>query len=231
MTGICRGLLAIFSPIFVASIFIVSIFVAPVILRGQDEAADRSPNLAPTLDPTLSPLRYSTPVAPVWIPPPRLPKTYPVGPGTIGLQRIFFSQLVRSAGIIFSGRVTSIGRAPSSPGQARVSTSITFQVERAMRGASPGRSLTIHEWAGLWSGGERYRVGEHVLLFLYSPSKLGLTSPVAGAMGRFAVDSEGRIKMSLQHVEALAADPVLGGKAVIPYADFVRAVQRSSGEE
>ncbi|MGA7930571.1 MAG: hypothetical protein WCA20_31815 [Candidatus Sulfotelmatobacter sp.] len=61
-----------------------------------------------------------------------------------------------------------------------------------MRGTSPGQSLTIQEWAGLWTSGERDRVGERVLLFLYSPSKSGLTSPVAGAMGRFAMDSQGR---------------------------------------
>ncbi|MGA8618051.1 MAG: hypothetical protein WB660_05965 [Candidatus Sulfotelmatobacter sp.] len=65
-----------------------------------------------------------------------------------------------------------------------------------MRGASIGEKLTIHEWAGLWTRGERYRVGERVLLFLYSPSRLGLTSPVAGAIGRFAIDSEGKIVLA-----------------------------------
>ena len=41
--------------------------------------------------------------------------------------------------------------------------------------------------------GERYRSGEHLLLFFYSPSKLGLTSPVGGSLGRFAVDSAGNV--------------------------------------
>jgi hypothetical protein len=134
-------------------------------------------------------------------------------------------QLVRVAGIIFSGRVTSIGRARSSHGQAPASTTITFQVEHGMRGAAAGHSLTIHEWAGLWASGERYRVGERVLLFLYAPSRLGLTSPVAGLMGRFAMDSEGRIIMSPQHVATLAADPILGGRTAVPYADFLQAVR------
>ena len=31
--------------------------------------------------------------------------------------------------------------------------------------------------------------GERLLLFLYGPSKLGLTSPVAGPPGRFVVDA------------------------------------------
>jgi hypothetical protein len=100
-----------------------------------------------------------------------------------------------------------------------------------MRGVSPGQKLTIHEWAGLWARGESYYVGERVLLFLYAPGKLGLTSPVAGALGRFALDSRGYIVMSPQHVVTLAADPILGGKTVVPYADFARAVRRSSGEE
>src|SRR5256885_9698248 len=32
-------------------------------------------------------------------------------------------------------------------------------------------------------------------VFLYRPSKLGLTSPVAGALGRFAVDKTGQINL------------------------------------
>jgi hypothetical protein len=231
MNGICWRLLATFLLIFVASIF-----VAPTFLRGQDADEDRSPNLAPISTPSPTPLRYAPPVAPVWIPPPRLPGPHPVGRYPVGRYpvepgTVIFQQMVRAAGITFSGRVTSIGRAPSSSGQASASTNVTFRVERAMRGASPGQSLTIHEWAGLWSSSEHYRVDEHVLLFLYSPSKLGLTSPVAGAVGRFAMYSQGRIVLSARHVAALAGDPILGGRNVVPYADFARAVRRSSGEE
>jgi hypothetical protein len=104
-----------------------------------------------------------------------------------------------------------------------------------MRGASAGQSLTIQEWAGLWTGGERYRVGERVLLFLYSPSKLGLTSPVAGGIGKFSVDAQGRIVMNAMQAATVAVDPVLavrtGGKSVVLYADFAQAVQRSGGEK
>lgn len=100
-----------------------------------------------------------------------------------------------------------------------------------MRGASPDEKLTIHEWSELWSNGERYFVGEEVLLFLYPPGKLGLSSPVAGPLGRFAMDSQGNILMSPQHVAILAADPILGGKAVVSYADFALAVERSGRKE
>ena len=70
---------------------------------------------------------------------------------------------------------------------------ITFKVEQAIRGTHDGQLLTIREWAGLWESGERYHSGERLLLFLYGPSKLGLTSPVGGALGRFRVDSGGNV--------------------------------------
>jgi len=120
---------------------------------------------------------------------------------------------------------------PASPNRADpASSTITFRVEHAIRGTVAGQSLTIHEWAGLWSSGERYRVGEHVLLFLYSPSRLGLTSPVAGAMGRFALDSQGQVMLNALHFANLAEDPLLGGKTAVPYIDFALAVRRASGE-
>jgi hypothetical protein len=156
---------------------------------------------------------------------------------TVGLP-----QIVRPAGIIFSGQVTSIRRADSFAeraeghavllsGESAAATLVTFKVEHGLRGATTGQSLTIHEWAGLWTARERYRVGERVLLFLYPPSKLGLTSPVSGLMGRFAIDPEGGIVMNEQNLSVVAADPVIGGKNRVPYADFFHAIRRASGEE
>ena len=80
-------------------------------------------------------------------------------------------------------------------------------------------------------GGQRYRVGERVLLFLYPPSKLGLTSCVGGRMGRFTVDPWGRVLLSAQHLSAFRADPVLGGKSRVRFSDFALAVRRASEEE
>jgi hypothetical protein len=205
----------------------------PGFLRGQDAVADRFPAdhspadrplvVAPVLAPILGPVRG--PVStPIWIPPPNLPPHYPVAPSV-------FQQLVRSAGIIFSGRVTFVGSAVTASAQYPASSTVTFRVEQAVRGASPGQSLTIREWAGLRNRGERYYIGERVFLFLYSPGKLGLTSPVAGGMGRFAMNSEGNIVMSPQHVVNFAKDPILGGKTVISSAEFAQALLRSSQEE
>jgi hypothetical protein len=139
--------------------------------------------------------------------------------------------MVRAAGTIFSGTVTSIARRPANHGQAVETVAITFHVENAIRGATPGEDLTISQWIGLWSGGQRYRVGERVLLFLYPPSKLGLTSCVAGAMGRFTIDARGRILLSAQHLSAFRADPVLGGRSRVRFSDFALAVRHAGEEE
>jgi hypothetical protein len=147
-------------------------------------------------------------------------------PGTIG-----FPTLARSAGTIFSGTVTAIARQPATRGQAVETVAITFHIENTIRGAVPGEDLTISQWSGLWSTGQRYRVGERVLLFLYPPSKLGLTSCVAGGIGRFAVDPWGRVLLSAQHLAAFRADPVLGGKSRLPFSDFASAVRQASEEQ
>jgi hypothetical protein len=70
-----------------------------------------------------------------------------------------------------------------------------------------------------------------VLLFLYPPSKLGLTSSVAGEMGRFTVDLWGHVLLSAQHLSAFRADPLLGGKSRLTLSDFAMAVRRASEEE
>ena len=233
MTGTGWRLLAAFLLILVTAL-----------LRAQD-AGDR----IPILTPNAAPWSYSEPGAPFL----RLGHdpvggdpigTYPRGPYRVdrdpigrypvgrdpGFPRpIVFPQVVKAAGIIFSGRVISVGRHPSSKGA--LSTAVTFKVEHAMRGTSAGQNLTIHEWAGLWNRGERYRVGERVLLFLYFPSRLGLTSPVAGPIGRFAIKNNGEILLTPRHIHFLATDPILGGRTIAPYADFSLAVQRSSREE
>jgi hypothetical protein len=101
--------------------------------------------------------------------------------------------LARKAGYIFSGRVKSVERiAPSAANSVPVMR-VTFQVDKGFLGVRSGQELVIHECAGVWQSGESYRPGEKVLLFLYPPSKLGLTSPVGGMSGRFAVDPGGRI--------------------------------------
>jgi hypothetical protein len=100
-----------------------------------------------------------------------------------------WQRITRDSGMVFSGVVTQVQRSNCATG----TNQITFRVENAIRGVRRGQTVTIKEWSGLWNNGERYVTGERVLLFLYPKSKLGLTSPVGGRLGRYAVDPAGRV--------------------------------------
>lgn len=142
-----------------------------------------------------------------------------------------FSTFSRAAGMIFSGTILKIERKAATAGQTVEAVAITLHVESAFRGVTAGENITISQWIGLWSAGQRYRVGERVFLFLYPPSKLGLTSPVGGPMGRFALDRWGRVLLTPQHLLAFRTNPVLGGKSRVPFSDFALAVRRAGEEE
>jgi hypothetical protein len=144
---------------------------------------------------------------------------------------VSFPGIARAAGMIFSGTVTSVERKPATRGSAVETVEVTFHIDRAIRGATPGEDLTISQWIGLWTSGQRYRVGQRVLLFLYPPSKLGLTSSVAGPLGRFDVDPWGRVLLSAHHLSAFRTDPVLGGKPRVRVSDFALAVRKAGEEE
>jgi hypothetical protein len=116
-------------------------------------------------------------------------------------------QMARSSGYIFDGTVLSVQSiAPIETGSV-ATVQITFRIEQAIRGTRVGQVLTIREWAGLWNSGERYRPGERLLLFLYSPSQLGLTIPVGGPLGRFTVDSSGNAVLENGRLPTLDLDP------------------------
>jgi hypothetical protein len=196
----------------------------PALLRGQSTGGNLAPSVALPLAPDLSrdvgPAPPSDPLRPHIPMPPGTPPTV-----------IGFPVIARAAGTIFSGTVTAIKRRPATRGQAVETVAITFHIENAIRGATSGENLTISQWIGLWSAGQRYRVGERVLLFLYPPSKLRLTSCVGGSIGRFAIDPWGRVLLSAQHLSAFRTDPVLGGKSRVRFSDFALAVQRAGEDE
>jgi hypothetical protein len=210
------------------------LLASPLFLCGQSDRADAG-NTA------FSP-QYSIPAPPRFIPRepirpeprepfpgpvvPRLPQPLPVRI-TFGLR-----QLARTAGIIFSGTVMTIEQHPAiTAGEAVGTVAITFRVENAIRGTAAGRSLKISQWIGTWSAGQQFHVGERVLVFLYPPSKIGLTSCIAGGMGRFRVDSAGNVLLSTQQLSAFQTDPVLGGRSRVNLDDFAWAVRRATEEE
>ena len=107
-------------------------------------------------------------------------------------------QTASRAEIIFSGRVTSIAPTRAASADRAATVTITFQVDDAVRGVKAGQIYSFREWAGLWSAGPRYQVGQRLMLFLYAPSKLGLTSPVGGRAGVLPVNTQGRVLLRPQ---------------------------------
>jgi len=108
-------------------------------------------------------------------------------------QSLFLRQAARKAGFIFSGTVLSVQQVRGGPGTVdRVR--IAFAVHEAVRGVRAGKTFTVDEWAGVWTDAAgRFRPGDRVFLLLYPRSKLGLTSIVAGGLGRYDLDSNWRI--------------------------------------
>ena len=137
--------------------------------------------------------------------------------------------LTLQSGYIFSGTVKAVKRlSPTTSGSVAV-MQITFYVNQGLRGARTGQTLVIREWSGLWQAGERYRLGERVMLFLYPPSKLGLTSPVGGEAGRFPVDSGGRVIIEPRRVGRRTKMHLPGNIRMGP-GEFLRTL-RSAEEE
>jgi len=135
-------------------------------------------------------------------------------------------QITRRSGYIFAGTVLTVERTAGD------SVKITFHIDRGIRGVRTGANLTIREWSGLWSVGERYRQGQRVMLFLYKPSKLGLTSPVGGSLGRMEVDPRGKIILQPAWQTELSRgstpEPRLQNRVSV--RDFTRALRRPAEE-
>jgi hypothetical protein len=109
-----------------------------------------------------------------------------------------WTRLSKAAGMIFAGTVVMKPASPESTGTTSVvagvvpAVTLTFRVDEAIAGVERGQVVTIHEWAGAWSMHRPVRIGEHLLIFLYPPSRLGLTSPVGGSSGLVALDASGQ---------------------------------------
>jgi hypothetical protein len=188
---------------------LLSFLLLPLsILSGQSDHSTPAPDFA-------------------FVPGPVQPPSRPIIPTPQFSTPFGLSQLTRAAGTIFSGTVTSIVPSPATREHTIETLAITFHVENAIRGATPGTDFTFRQWIGLWSAGQRYRVGERVLLFLYPPSKLGLTSCVAAPVGRFSMNASGKVTLTGQQIGAFRADPILSGKSRISFSDFASAVQAS----
>ncbi len=134
-----------------------------------------------------------------------------------------WKQLSRRAGIIFAGTVLATvtpavtaetaatqNAAPQTATTDRAvpgaipAVQLRFRVDEAVAGVERGQVLTIHEWAGAWSMHRPMSKGQHILIFLYPPSRLGLTSPVGGSLGQVFLDSSGKnVSNDVQKPDAL----------------------------
>lgn len=136
-------------------------------------------------------------------------------------------QIVHDSARIFAGTVLSIEHSSLPSGNAQGFTRVRFRVQNPIRGVRAGQVLEVREWSGLWNAGERYRVGENVLLFLYPASKLGLTSPVGGAAGRFRVDKTWRVQVG----NASPLPRVIASRnRIVPVREFAAAIRREAKE-
>ncbi len=125
--------------------------------------------------------------------------------------------MARRAGIIFIGTVTANSQprnASDSFGPVSSAIEISFSVERGVTGVESGQSLTIHEWAGA----ERrvMRRGQHLLLLLYPPSRLGFTSPVGGALGEVLLDASGKNVAEGKAIASLYTSAAPPGVSFLP---------------
>ena len=140
-------------------------------------------------------------------------------------------EVTARAGTIFVGRVISIKPMPIVSSEQVGSVQITFQVEQGIRGPRTGEQFSFREWAGVWSEVDRYRIGQRMMLFLYTPSTLGLTSPVGGPAGRFPIDASGGVLLTPTQQQSIQVSqtPNISGLRV-PVRSLVRAIRGMSKE-
>jgi hypothetical protein len=137
-------------------------------------------------------------------------------------------RVARKAALIFTGTVVSIAAVRGTGAEEINSVEVTFQVEQALRGLRAGQRYTIREWSGLWMSGPRYRMGQRMTLFLYSPSRAGLTSPVEGSLGRYDVDRSGQVTIPPTRVPTptILPHPITTGSQHVPIRTFRRAIRQ-----
>jgi len=157
-----------------------------------------------------SPIRFLCVLAPLlWMPG---LEAQALGPAS-GPHSDDFQRTVRQAGVIFVGTVTAV-HCEFGKDKLPRTYQVSFQVKQGMRGIRTGSPLVIREWAGLWEAGRtpRYRVGERALLFLYPPSRAGLTSTVGGKKGKLTVVADAihgtQVSLPLGWLDSVGQPPV-----------------------
>jgi hypothetical protein len=166
-------------------------------------------------------------------------------PDRVAAERVLgpqWKQISRTAGMIFAGTVLTTGAETvttqtEATDRAVQSVQLSFRVDQPIAGVEQGQVLTIHEWTGAWAMHRPMVKGQHILLFLYPLSRLGLTSPVGGSLGQIAIDASGqKVTENKSVVETNARNASLALPTVRALAAGVSVVQleraiRSAREE
>jgi hypothetical protein len=108
----------------------------------------------------------------------------------------WWKQMARVSGVVFTGTVLSVSASRADANHALPTVEVKFRVEQGITGVQRGQVLSVREWSGAWSSQPAMHQGQRLLLLLYPPSRLGLTSPVGGAMGQVALDASGKNVMA-----------------------------------
>lgn len=126
-----------------------------------------------------------------------------------------WKQISRRSGMIFTATVLA-SNAPSAAKQipklqpaaidhlAPAQIEIRFHVDEPIAAVQRGQIVTVHEWSVAASRHRPLAKGERILLFLFPPSRSGLTSPVGGSSGLFTLVSTG--KTILTRTDSVSSD-------------------------
>ena len=104
-------------------------------------------------------------------------------------RQVDLEYLTRRAEIIVQGTVTDVRHESLAAFPNIPTVAVTLQIEDVLRGTISGTYTFREVFLGLRAreGKEGYQVGQRLLLFLTTPSKYGLSSPVGIEQGRFQV--------------------------------------------
>jgi len=141
-----------------------------------------------------------------------------------------WQSLSRRAGMIFAGTVLSSGTQTVRMDRSVPAIELRFRIDRPIAGVAAGQVLTIHEWAGASFGQRPLRPGERVLIFLYPPSRLGLTSPIGGSLGQIALDSTGTYVATKDLEITKGNRPPLPVGSPMKVSQLERAIRVARGE-
>lgn len=163
-------------------------------------------------------------------------------PSPMNLER-----LVREAGMIFGGKVINVKTGEQYTSMRLYATEYTFLVTEQLYGVR-GDTVRIRQYGGEADGRKfyppgvpRFEEGEEVIVFMYSPSRVGMTSSVGKEQGKFMIqngdsgtgpwvvnsmDNQGLFHR-LKHPELLADQSWLEGPITgrVPYNKFVNTLR------